>query len=74
MEGAAEDGDVGGSEALGDVEASDFGNRDGVGVAGEEFDFVVGGDLAFACDGDVETGAGAGEEALDHVVGLEANA
>ena len=57
-----------------DVQASDSRDGDGAGVLGEEFDFIPSGDFSFAGDGEVETGAAAGEEALHHVVGLEADA
>ena len=58
----------------GDVEANDQGNGDEVGVAAEEADFVAGGDLSFARDGDIKAGAAAGQEALGHLVVAEFDA
>jgi hypothetical protein len=56
------------------VQASDFRDRDGTGVAGEQLDFIAGANFAFARDCQVETGAGGGEKALDHLVGLKTDA
>lgn len=56
------------------VEACDLRDGDGVGIAGKQLDFVTGGDFTLARDGDVETGAGAREKALDHLVGLKTDA
>src|SRR5690242_2083292 len=58
----------------GQVEAGDLGDGNGGGVAREQLDFIAGADLAFAGDGQVETGAGAGKKALHHLVGLETDA
>src|SRR5438552_13768834 len=43
------------SVSLCDIQASDFGNRDGVWVSGNRFDLITGTDLAFAGDGEIET-------------------
>ena len=66
--------DVGATESFGDVQASDFGDGDSVRIASERFHFIAGAYFSFARDGEVETGAGAGEKAFDHVVGLKADA
>jgi len=59
---------------VGHVQASDFRDGDGTGVAGERLDFIAGANFTFARDRQVETGAGGGEKALDHFVGLKADA
>jgi hypothetical protein len=51
LQGATDGGRVSFAEPFGDVKAGDFGNWDRVGIPGKGFDFVTGGDLAFAGDG-----------------------
>lgn len=55
------------------IEMIDIGDRDGGGIAMDDFDFVSGGELAFFDDGEVEAAGVAFDEALDHVVAIKAD-
>jgi hypothetical protein len=59
LQGAADGGHVGFAKPLRDVKASDFRNRDRVGLPGNQLDFIASGNLALAGDGEIQTGAGA---------------
>ena len=69
-----DDGNVVRAEALGNVEASDFRDRNSSGVAGKKRYLIPGRDFTFARDSKIETSACAGKKALHHVIGLEADA
>ena len=55
------------------VKVIDIGYRYFGGIAMDDFDFVSGGELAFFDDGEVEAAGIALDEALDHVVTVEAD-
>lgn len=55
------------------VKMIDIGYRYFGGIAMGDFDFVSGGELAFLDDGEVEAAGIAFDEALDHVVAVEAD-
>src|SRR5215469_16880865 len=69
-----DNGNVVRAEALGNVQASDFRDRDSARVAGEHRYPVPRGDFAFADHGKIETRPRAGKKAFHHVIGLKANA
>ena len=53
------------------IEMIDIGDRDGRGIAMDDFDFVSGGELAFFDDREIKAAGVAFDEALDHVVAIK---
>lgn len=67
-------GEIGWAKHLGRVQTIYFSERDGIGIARDDFDVVAGGYFPFASDGEINARTARDEEALDHFVGAEADA